>query len=201
MSTIGDCFAREVGSRDVDFGSSEPSSPSVREDSRSPRDSLPWTTRHRPNHLLELAPSSFASRGCRSSRFSPPPALVRPSAVAPDRRVPIRRPSRTTLASPPPALPSRRLALAGAALALVAPPRARDRRRPARGGTAPSAWACSTTCSTRAPDTSEACVSSQNDDEAHFIAPWAYPGTDPTPCVASSPSPWARKPVASRARA
>ena len=176
----------EVGSVTSTSVHSEPSSPSVREDSRSPRDSLPCTTRHRPNHLLELAPSSFASRGCRSSRFSPPPALVRPSAVAPDRRVPIRRPSRTR--SPPaPALPSRRLALAGAALALVAPPaRAIDAGPPDY----PECVGVLNDLLNSCPDTSEACV--VQNDEAHFIAHGRIPRTDPTPCVASSPSPWAR---------
>ena len=104
------------------------------------------------------------------------------------------------LASPPPALPSRRLALAGAALALVAP-RARAIDAGPPEGDCPECVGVLNDLLNSCPDTSEACVSSQNDDEAHFIAPWAYPGTDPTPCVASSPSPWARKPVASRARA
>ena len=30
------------------------------------------------------------------------------------------------------------------------------------------------------PEETEACVSSQNDDEAHFATPWAYPGDRPT---------------------
>jgi hypothetical protein len=78
------------------------------------------------------------------------------------------------VASPPPALPSRRLALAGAALALVPPARARDAGPPE--GDCPECVGVLNDLLNSCPDTSEACVSSQNDDEAHFVAPWAYPG-------------------------
>ena len=168
------CFARG-GFRDVDFGSLRtvvPVGPRGQSlparlspvDDATPTEPSPGTRAVQLRVTRMSFVAVFAAAGAR-------PSLGRRARSQGADPTPVA----DALASPPPALPSRRLALAGAALALVAPPaRAIDAGPPE--GDCPECVGVLNDLLNSCPDTSEACVSSQNDDEAHFIAPWAYPG-------------------------
>jgi uncharacterized protein (DUF1499 family) len=139
---------------------------------------FPPGTLARPTPALRLAaslPTVIDMRVASAARPSPPTSTA--------GRVPRRSRDVTTRADGPKSVASRRAALLaslGVAGTALAGPSARScfaaTSPPPPEGDCPECVGVVNDLLNSCLDASEACVSSQNDDETHFAAPWAYPG-------------------------